>query len=289
MASSKMSAALCAAFAVPATAFVSPAGISQQQPSLRAATADLGQAASREQTQCTVGATAALFSGALAAAAVAGSVSRRRGAVERRVFKEPQPVFMGNVEVVKPGPPNSEETLQTYIGADVETGDEPWDPLGFSKLYDRNYDFNMVMVYPHVQWLREAEIKHGRVCMLAFVGMVMQQFIHIPGLPVEPDWTKALDACYVDKVASLGIVQISVFCMLVEGKYSPHYAWLGTMDREPGDLGFDPLKLTKKPGFDLAKKQLSELKNGRLAMIGVASMAANHLIPGSVPLLTGSY
>merc|ERR1712187_1075984 len=99
----------------------------------------------------------------------------------------------------------------------------------------------------------------------------------------------ALDAIYSDKVAVLGIVQISVFAMLVEGRWSSHEAWIGQMDREPGDLGFDPLKLTKKPGFDLKKKQLSELKNGRLAMIGVASMAANQAIPGSVPRLTGAF
>merc|ERR1712187_691611 len=99
----------------------------------------------------------------------------------------------------------------------------------------------------------------------------------------------ALDAIYADKVACLGVVQISVFAMLVEGRWSSHEAWIGQMDREPGDLGFDPLKLTKKPGFDLKKKQLSELKNGRLAMIGVASIASNHVIPGSVPFLTGFY
>merc|ERR1719393_560692 len=66
-------------------------------------------------------------------------------------------------------------------------------------------------------------------------------------------------------------------------------AWVGQMDREPGDLGFDPLKFAKRPSFDLKKKQLAELKNGRLAMIGVASMAANHVLPGSVPFLTGAY
>merc|ERR1719191_1662920 len=146
--------------------------------------------------------------------------------------KDPIPP-LGNwaVEYVEPEPTSAKE-LPLMVGADVEINDgEAWDPLGFHKLFDRNFDFNNVMVYPHVQFLREAELKHGRVCMLAFVGMVVQQWAHIPGLPVEPDWTKALDACYVDKVAAIGIVQISVFCMLVEGKYSPHYAWLGTMDR----------------------------------------------------------
>merc|ERR1712176_1511609 len=175
------------------------------------------------------------------------------------------------------------------VGADVETGSEIWDPLGFAKLYDRNFDFNNVMVYPHVQWLREAELKHGRVCMLAFVGMVVQQWCQIPGLPQEPDWVKALDACYSDPVAQLGLVQISVFAMVVEGRFYPGAAWYGGMDREPGDLGFDPLKFAKRPSFDLKKKQLTELKNGRLAMIGVASMFANHVIPGSVPFLTGAY
>ena len=35
-----------------------------------------------------------------------------------------------------------------------------FDPLGFSDYYDIN-------------WLKEAEIKHGRICMLAAVGMVI--------------------------------------------------------------------------------------------------------------------
>ena len=107
----------------------------------------------------------------------------------------------------------------------------------------------------------------------------------MPSYPAQPDWLKALGDCYASKIPTLGLVQMSVFFMIVEGKYFPENAWIGQMDREPGDLGFDPLKLTKKPGFDLKKKQLTELKNGRLAMIAVAGFAANHVIPGAVPLL----
>merc|ERR1712066_992782 len=218
-----------------------------------------------------------------------GPAKRKTSAGMTPPYFWPEPGVWGyNVDVQLPVP-GSQKMLETMVGADVETGGEPWDPMGFSKLYDRNFDFNMVMTYPHVQWLREAEIKHGRICMLAFVGMVVQQWTHIPGLPVQPDWTLALDACYADKTAALGIVQISIFAFLVEGRWSSHDSWIGQMDREPGYLGFDPLKLTKKPNFDLKAKQLSELKNGRLAMIGVASMAANHAIPGSVPLLTGAF
>lgn len=220
------------------------------------------------------------------AAAGVLAMSRRRSRAAVKVVDQPLEVINWSVDPKTPKP-DSEKMLVGMVGADVEMGDGPWDPMGFSKLFDRNFEFNMVMTYPHVQWLREAEIKHGRVCMLAFVGMVVQRFTHIPGYPAEPDWIKALETCYMEKLPTLGLIQISVFAMLVEGRWYPEGAWIGQMDREPGDLGFDPLKLAKKPGFDLQKLQLQELKNGRLAMIGVASMAAAHEIPGSVPLLNG--
>jgi len=185
--------------------------------------------------------------------------------------------------------PGSEKALQTMVGADVEIGDgEPWDPLGFSKMYDRNFDINQTMVTPHVKWLREAEIKHGRTCMLAFVGIVTQHFFTIPGYPVERDWIKALDLVANDKLCFLGLVQIIVFILFTEGQSNTELFWVGQGDREAGDLGWDPLKICKRPGFDMKTQQLKELKNGRLAMIGVASLAAEHVIPGSVPLLAGA-
>jgi len=276
------SASLCSASA----AFISPPAL---QPSV-GATGATATPAERPEQRSDFGATAGLATAACALAVAGGAAKllRRRAVTASRVLQRPITVINWQVDDKEPVP-GSEKALMTMVGADVEMGEEPWDPMGFGKLYDRNFDFNMVMTYPHVQWLREAEIKHGRVCMLAFVGAIVQQFAHIPGLPVQNDWTQALGACYADKVAALGIVQISVFTMIVEGRFYPGDAWIGQMDREPGDLGFDPFKLSKKPGFDLKKLQLQELKNGRLAMIGVASLAANHAIPGSVPLLTGLY
>ena len=69
-----------------------------------------------------------------------------------------------------------------------------------------------------------------------------------------------------------------------------HYTKGGT----PGDIKF--LKnFWDTPGFtkrlteaQKAEKLVSELKNGRLAMIGVASLVSGHFIPDSIPLLPAS-
>ena len=45
-------------------------------------------------------------------------------------------------------------------------GDEGFDPLGLSNINDLGID---------LYWLREAELKHARVAMLAFVGLIMQE------------------------------------------------------------------------------------------------------------------
>ena len=58
---------------------------------------------------------------------------------------------------------------------------------------------------------------------------------------------------------------------------------------------FDPFNFLAKSSADVRKtKRVSELKNGRLAMIGIMSVIANHYVPGSVPifsagLVSGNY
>ena len=195
------------------------------------------------------------------------------------------PEFVGDWAIPMPG---SYKACLTMVGPSAETGSElgkPWDPLGLSKLYDRNFDFNGNMTYPHVQWLREAEIKHGRCAMLAVVGIFAQQSFHIDGYPEAP-WYEALQKCYDNPqgIVGFGIAQISAFAMVIEGKFFPNDAWIGQMDRECGDLGFDPLRLSQGKDEQFMKgMQLKEIKNGRLAMMAFMSCVVGHYLPGSVP------
>ena len=55
-------------------------------------------------------------------------------------------------------------------GYDVETGIGPWDPLNLALVTSDAMD-----VGARLRWYRQAEIKHGRVSMAAFVGWIISQ------------------------------------------------------------------------------------------------------------------
>ena len=92
---------------------------------------------------------------------------------------------------------------------DPMPGEGPWDPIGFSKLHENIQGSEHAGVVPSQQWMREAEIKHGRrtlrqrdrlpshldgatphinasstqVAMLAFTGALVQSYgMHFPVL-----------------------------------------------------------------------------------------------------------
>ena len=78
--------------------------------------------------------------------------------------------------------------------------------------------------------------------------------------------------------------QILGFCAIIE---LASIEDLYTVEK-PWDLGFDPMNFSKnKTPEQMEKLELQELKNGRLAMIAMAAFASEHMIPGSVPALTG--
>ena len=144
----------------------------------------------------------------------------------------------------------------TLVGADVETGGKLWNHLNFHKLYDRNFDINSVMIYPHVQWMREAELKHGRIAMLAIVGVVVQAQSSFGHVPNQPAWTKVVAECFESPHTTFGMLQILIILGFIEGESNANMSWAGRLDHEPGDLGFDPLKLSKNEGLDMEKAQL---------------------------------
>lgn len=169
--------------------------------------------------------------------------------------------------------------------------------LGFSvKPYSRPYTFPLLyhahcdavhsLLFPcTLCWnlkadlakFRRAELKHGRVAMLAVVGVVWQEFSVLPGLGYAP--TKNLFQAVAD-TPWLALVQLIAFIGIFDLQSTKYDMEKG---RVPGDIGFDPLKLSKD-GIN-EKYALSELKHGRLAMWAMAAILVQQLlVPDKSPL-----
>merc|ERR1712176_485592 len=121
------------------------------------------------------------------------------------------------------------------------------------------------------------EVKHGRIAMLATVGMLVQQNYsfegYIPpsqGLKFE-DIPNGLAALDVTPVA--GLVQIAVLVGVHEllVKQRP--------GKKPGDFGtgYFGVALDDESSYQLQKLNV-EIRNGRLAMLGILGMFASEII-----------
>ena len=149
------------------------------------------------------------------------------------------------------------------VGASVEVnGGKVYDPLGMLDLHDLNPE-----VFPHPKWLREAELKHCRMAMLASVGAFASQWgLTFPGYTAVSDPVENLNKFVHDW--PFGFAQIILSIGLIEGTAYPGEFWNGGGDREAGDLGYDPIRYSKnKTPAQMDNLRLQELKNGRLAMM----------------------
>jgi len=133
-----------------------------------------------------------------------------------------------------------------------------FDPLGFSSMYD-------------LKFLQEAEIKHGRICMLAVLGWVFPEFLHLPADVFSN--TNPLAA--FNQVPKAGLIQILLFVAACEAiSFEKIYY---TENWKPGVYGFDPLNLGKTEK-SLKWYSAAEIKNGRLAMIAIGGFIHQSLL-----------
>jgi light-harvesting complex I chlorophyll a/b binding protein 1 len=144
------------------------------------------------------------------------------------------------------------------VGSDIELGASGWDPAGFSNNCSPS----------QMAWYRAAELKHGRVAMLAALGYVtVAAGIHFP----DPVFTESRPWAALVKVSeerplALGQIMLGIFAAEALGQ-----AKQSEPGTAPGDLSWDPLELKPQDPEELASMQLRELKNGRLAMLATAA------------------
>jgi len=152
------------------------------------------------------------------------------------------------------------------VGTDIEYPE--FDPWGLTKGADAD----------KIAWYRAAELKHGRVAMLASLGQITQYYFQWDD-PVFNQGDKPLKALQqVCEQRPEAIVQIilAIFAAETLGQFNQ------VKDgASPGDLGFDPLGLRSDDLELWEKTQLRELKNGRLAMLAIAGMFYTEWITGN--------
>jgi hypothetical protein len=154
-------------------------------------------------------------------------------------------------------PPN----LEGYVG------DVGFDPFRFSDFLPMDF-------------LAEAEIKHGRICQLAIVGFAAVDL----GFRIYPT-----------PEAYEGLTSVTAHDALVEyGAMSQLLLWISLAEilssvaviqmlqgsgRKPGDFGLDPVGFLKgKSEAEVNDMKLKEITHGRLAMLAFSGMVTQAVL-----------
>jgi len=126
-----------------------------------------------------------------------------------------------------------------------------------------------------IQWSREAELKHARVCMLAFAGYVAVDLgFRVPFAP-EVSSLYAHDAC-VEKGPMLGML-LPIAAIEILAGIPKCFQILNDPGAAPGgDYKFDPLGFGG--GRELEEK---ELANGRAAILGFSGIVTQSALTGN--------
>jgi len=131
-----------------------------------------------------------------------------------------------------------------------------FDPLGFAKVGDREGFYN----------LRAAELKHGRVAMIAALGSVFAHFVRYPGFEKVPNGLQAV----VTPPGTFGLIAVLALASALEltiFKQDP--------ELEAGNLG-DPAGF----GQYLPEWRDRELNNCRMGMVSITGIIVAELATG---------
>jgi len=143
-----------------------------------------------------------------------------------------------------------------------------WDPWGFSK----NPEYKM-------SYLRAAELKHSRVCMLATLGFVVEEKYH----PFFDAWGDGpFESAVKSHFSATAMSNFWPAFLVLTGALEYYGEFRGSdepMDNG-GDLKFDPLGLRPTKPDMLKELQTKEINNGRLAMVASAGLIAQELVSG---------
>jgi len=189
------------------------------------------------------------------------------------------------------------------LAADLNPIVKFWDPLNLAE-----QEFWGDSNEATIAWLRQSEIKHGRVAMFAFVGYCVQaNGVHWPWpmtmsgepFPTMTNPPEQWDA--IPEAAKWQIFLTIAFLEAFDESTGLHYMRGG----KPGDFPdlkgpdspmphpvpfnlFDPFGLSKNKSAEAKARGLkAELNNGRLAQIGIFGFLAESKVEGSVPGLSG--
>lgn len=146
-------------------------------------------------------------------------------------------------------------------------GDVGFDPFRFSD-------------FVPVDFLREAELKHGRICMLAVTGFIAVDCgLRIYPLPEAYEGLTSLTAH--DALVEQGAMsQIFLWCGLAEiiGSIAVIQMMEGS-GRQPGDYGFDPAGfLLGKSEEEVMEMKLKEITHARLAMMAFSGVVTQAVL-----------
>jgi len=154
------------------------------------------------------------------------------------------------------------KVLKGWVG-----GEKGFDPLGVT---------DALPVY----WVREAELKHGRVCMLATLGWIgVDLGARFPGEKFQAvaSSVQAHDAMVregqmLPMLGAIGVVELYGLWLLFNG-------WNSEIKRDAGDFFLGKNFLPKDPEKE-RDMRLKELENGRLAMFAFSGIVTQAVLTG---------